>query len=218
MAVDKEKLAGMMNEGEHMRPQATLVPIITLEGNKGVFMRRNVGDEGYEKPVELGQTFSGVIVGVRLALSEYKPKSIKSTPEYTHPNTDRVPLFERKGKDAKAEKIEDGMPVTLKAKHEGLRQQVWLFMLLTSGEIVKFKVKGSGLKHWYSFLKELAKRKLHTFEVKVKLDPAMETNEEIGKEYFTPVFTIEKQLDDEKIEKYVEPHIGKLSEEFAAIA
>jgi hypothetical protein len=216
MALNKEKLAEMMNESEHVRPSATLVPMLMLEGNKGVFTRRDVGDEGYEKVKEIGQTFSGVIVGIRMSLSEFKPKSIKSTPEYGTVK-DKTVLFERKGKDGKAEKIGEGTAESLKFKYPELREQRWLYMLVGS-ELVKFKVKGSGMKHWFALLKELSKKKLHTYQVEVKLDPAFEKNEEIGKEYYAPVFTIAKELSDEEIEKTIASHIEKLSGEFAAIA
>ena len=121
MAVDKEKLADMMNESEHVRPSATLVPMLMLEGNEGYFTRRNVGDEGYDKPVNIGQTFSGVIVGVRMSLSQYEKKFNRSTPEYSK-STDKTVLFERKGKGAPAEKIAEGYPNGLKAKYPELRE------------------------------------------------------------------------------------------------
>src|SRR5580704_13379752 len=100
MAVDKDRLAGLMNEDEHVRPSATLVPMVMLEGNKGVFTRRNVGDEGYDKPEDIGQMLSGVIVGVRMSLSQFDKKLNRSTPEYSK-STDKTVLFEKKGKDAK---------------------------------------------------------------------------------------------------------------------
>ena len=90
--------------------------------------------------------------------------------------------------------------------------------MLVGGEIVKFKLKGAGMTHWFKFLKELAKKKLHTFQVEVKLDPASERNEELGKDYYAPAFTIAKELTDDEIEARIQPHIEKLSEEFAAIA
>jgi hypothetical protein len=108
-------------------------------------------------------------------------------------------------------------PNGLKAKYPELREQRWLYMLM-GGEIVKFKVKGSGMTHWFKFLRDLSKRKLHTFQVEVKLDPASETNEELGKSYYAPAFTITKELTDEDIERLIQPHIEKLSGEFAAIA
>ena len=216
MALDKDKLAAMMNEDEHVRPSATLVPMITLDGNDGVFKRRNVGDNGYEKPEDIGQTFSGQIVGIRMSLSQFEKKFNRSTPEYSK-STDKTVLFERKGKDAKPEKIAEGNSVGLKAKYPELREQRWLYMLV-GGEIVKVKIKGSGMSHWFKFLKELGKKKLHTYQVEVKLDPAFQTNEELGKDYYAPSFTIAKQLTDDEIEKELAPHIEKLSSEFAAIA
>lgn len=213
MALDKAKLAEMMNEQEFVRPAATPLPIISLEGNKGVFMKKPVdGDK-----VELGQTFSGVIVGVRQVLSNYQPKSIKNTPEYSKPNTDRVPLFEKKGKTEKGMKIDENTPVALKAKYPELRTQVYLYMLV-SDEMVKVKIKGAGMTHWFDFLKELSKKKLHTFQVKVKIDPAFEKNEELGNDYYATVLTIEKELTDEQIETMVAPKIGEFAEEFAKLA
>jgi hypothetical protein len=216
MALDKEKLAAMMNEDEHVRPSATVVPMVMLEGNKGVFTRREVGEDGYDKPVEIGQTFSGVIVGVRMSLSQFEKKFNRSTPEYSK-TTDKTVLFEKQGKDGKNEKIAEGTPNALKAKYPELREQRWLYMLV-GGKIVKLKVKGAGMTHWFKFLRQLSAKKLHTFQVEVKLDPGFETNEELGKEYYAPTFTIAKELSDEDIERLIQPHIEKFSSEFAAIA
>jgi hypothetical protein len=183
-----------------------------------VFMRRAVGDEGYDKPVEMGQTFSGVIVGVRMELSYYKPgEPIISSTEYSNTNTEKIALFQREKKGAQPKKLDDGTPVSLKGKYPKVRTQMSIYMLL-NGDIVKFKVKGAGMSHWFKFLKDLAKKKQHLFAVRVKLDPALETNEEIGKEYYVPVFTIEKELTDDEIEKTIQPHIEKLAQEFEAIA
>jgi hypothetical protein len=164
----------------------------------------------------MGQTFSGVIVGVRMSLSEFDKKINRSTPEYSR-TTDRVALFEKKGKDGKQEKVAEATSVGLKAKYPELREQRWLYMLV-GGEIIKFKVKGAGMTHWFKLLKDLAKKKLHTFQVEVKLDPGFERNEELGKDYYAPVFSIAKELTDDEIEQAIQPHIEKLSQEFAAIA
>lgn len=216
MALDKEKLAETMGESEHMRPTNTIVPMITLEGNKGVYMRRELGEEGYEKPKEIGQTFSGIIVAVRMALSSYEPKSIKSTPEYSS-STDKVALFERKGKDAKSERIDEGYIMTLKGNHPELREQRWVYVLV-NGRIEKLKIKGAGLGHWFKFLKDLQKKDLHTFDVLVKFDPAFEKNEDLGKEYYAPSLSIERELSEDEIEHQVGPVIEKLSQEFKSIA
>ncbi len=209
----KEKLAADMNESEHVRPSVALVPLIKLEGNKGVFERRDVNEAGgYEKAREIGQTFSGVIVVIRMGLLAFEKKYSLNTPEYNSSN-DKVLLFRREGKGAQGKKIDEGCPDELKERHIELRETRAIYMLV-NGEVIKFQLKGSGFKHWFKLLKDLSKKKLHTFQVQVKLDPAAETNEDLNKDYYAPVFTIEKELEDAFIEKEVGPRIEVLKEQF----
>ena len=213
---DESKLNEAMNESEHVRPAAEQIPIIKLEGNKGVFTKRSVGEDGYEPVKEMGQTFSGVIVGIRMSLNFFGKKYQLNTPEYGK-TTDPTILFRRQGKGGKGKKIDEGAAFSLKVRHEELREQRILYMLIGK-ELVKFQLKGAGLSHWFALLKELAKRKLHTYQVVVKLDPSAERNEEMGKDYFAPNFTIERELTDEAIEKTIAPQILKLKEQFDALS
>jgi hypothetical protein len=213
---DESKLNEAMNESEHVRPAAEQIPIIKLEGNKGVFTKRSVGEDGYEPQKEMGQTFSGVIVGIRMSLNFFGKKYQLNTPEYGK-TTDNTILFRRQGKGDKGKKIDEGSAFSLKVRHEELREQRILYMLVGK-ELVKFQCKGAGLSHWFALLKELGKKKLHTYNVVVKLDPNAERNEEMGKDYFAPNFTIERELTPEAIEKTIAPQILKLKEQFDAIS
>jgi hypothetical protein len=208
MAIDKDKWAAEMNEGEHVRPAAILLPIISLDGNTGIFKRKNVGENGYEKAEEIGQTFSGVIIAIRMQLSEFGKKVQRSSMEYDK-STDQVTIFERHGKGDKGKKTFSGYAMSAKNAYPELREQRWLYMIV-QGALVKVQIKGGSMGYWFKFLQELSKKKLHTFQVVAKFDPNPEHNEELGKDYFAAVPQIMRELTDAELEEKIKPEFEAL--------
>ena len=185
MAVDKDKLAEMMGEKNVIRPSQQQYPIVRLQGNKGVFMRLDVGKDGYEDAKEAGQMMEGEIIAVRRQLSEYTKTYTRSSNEFDQ-LADDVILWER-GKSGNGQEIFRGKPADARQEYQGLRSRYWLYML-SGGQLVKVMVKGKGLSNLFEYFHKLKDTDLHIFEVKTRIEPVHETNNS-GMEYFAMVFT-----------------------------
>lgn len=220
MSVDKEKLAKMMGEDKHIRPQPMRIPIVSLNGEKGVFKRLDVDAEGkYEaKNKDIGQLFEGVIIGIRLQLSEYTKQYKRSSNEYDSP-MERVRVWEASTKKgSKMSQVVEGTPKEIREKKDyaGMRAIRWLYMVTQKGEVIKFRVRGSGLTGFFEYLKELGNSKTHTFEVLTRIQPNQQHNESLDKDYYAPHFEVARVLKEAEIEK-IAPKMEAFHENLAAL-
>jgi hypothetical protein len=183
MAVNKEQLAEMMGEKNIVKPTQQQYPIIRMNGNKGVFLRLDVGKDGYEKPKEIGQIIEGSIIAVRRQLSEYNKNYTRSSNEFDE-LTDEIIIWER-DKGGSAE-VFRGKPAEARQKFQLLRSRYHLYMLV-NGELVKVVIKGAGLGNLFEYFHELKDSDLHVFEVNTRIEPAQETGE-LGS-YYATAFT-----------------------------
>jgi hypothetical protein len=183
--VDKEQLAEMMGEKNIVRPAQQQYPIIRLQGNKGVFMRLDIGADGkYEKPKEIGQVVEGEIIAVRRQLSEFTKQYTRSSNEFDE-LTDEIIVWER-ANGTKAQQVFKGHYQDARKKFQGIRSRYQLYTII-GGELVKVVIKGSGLGNLFEYFHELKDARLHIIEVKTRIEPAQETGE-LGS-YYATTFT-----------------------------
>jgi hypothetical protein len=205
MTIDKKQLAEMMGEGEHLRPKLDKYTIVSLNGNDGLFYSRKIGDDGsYSKKAEsMGQNVQGVIIAIRMQLSEYNPKFRRSTTEYDKVN-EKLKLFETR--DGKTSQISEGSVAQLREQYPNLRAIRWMYMLVEGGsKIIKVRIKGGSLTGFFDFLKELDTVHRHTFEVVTEMNPVSLRNESLGKDYYAIKFSIKKDVDEAVMESTIAP-------------
>jgi hypothetical protein len=196
MAVNKDELAAMMGEENIVRPKMQQYPIIRLQGNKGEFMRLDVGKDGYEKPKAVGQIIEGEIIAVRRQLSEYSKNYTRSSNEFDSPLNEII-VWER-GATGGAGEIFRGSYKDAREKFQTLRSRYLLYMM-QGEDVVKVVVKGAGLKHLFEYLAELRKNDRHLFEVKTRIQPAQESND-AGMSYYAMHFSNAAEVDEVRLE------------------
>jgi hypothetical protein len=216
MPVDKKRLADLMGEKQYMRARPLRVPIIRLCGKTGVFKRLDIGKDSYEKPTEIGKIVSGVVIGVRMQLTEYSKSVRRSSNEYDSP-AERIIVWETV-KDTR-EKIAEGSSEELREKYQKLRSLRWLYMIVND-EMVKFQVKGFGLSYLFEYFRNLNELGKHLFEVVTEIQPAMEEGE-LGT-FWAPHFAVSKDLSEKELEKVapqleaLQSNISELKEQYAS--
>lgn len=203
---DEEKLAELMGESNIMQPKVPPVPIVRLNGDKGVFVRLDVSAEGgYEDGKEAGQMLRGVIIAVRQQLGEYTKNLRRQSNEYDSA-LEGIRVFEYP-KGAAKFTCAEGTPKQVREKLPGLRSRRWVYMFM-QGKVIKLQVKGSGLKHWFDYLNDLQKSKTRLFKVITELQPAKEENDS-GKSYWALTFRNVGPVPDERM-----PEIATALQEF----
>lgn len=195
MAVDKDKLADMMGEKNLMRPAQQKYPMIRLHGNRGIFLRLDLGADGkYEKPKEIGQVVEGEIIAVRRQLGSYSKVVSHSSNEFDE-LTDEIVVWEQ-AKGVKAQKVFTGHYQDARKQYPMLRSRYHLYTLIDS-ELVKVIVKGSGLGNLFEYFHELKDDNLHIFEVKTRIEPSQEEGE-LGT-YYATAFTNAGRVSEEHL-------------------
>lgn len=194
MAINKDQLAEMMGEKNIVRPAQQQYPIVRLNGNKGVFVRLDVGKDGYEKPKEIGQIVEGEIIAVRRQLSEYNKNFTRSSNEFDE-LTDEVIIWER-AKGVKAAQVFKGNYQDARKQFQQIRSRYHLYTLI-HGELVKVVVKGAGLGNLFEYFHDLKDGNLHIFEVTTRIEPAQETGE-LGS-YYATAFTNAGAVSEERL-------------------
>ncbi len=194
MPVNKDQLAEMMGEKNIVRPAQQQYPIIRLNGSKGVFVRLDVGKDGYEKPREIGQIVEGEIIAVRRQLSEYNKNYTRSSNEFDE-LTDEIVIWER-SKGTKGQQIFKGNYQDARKQFQQIRSRYHLYTLI-KGELVKVIVKGGGLGNLFEYFHDLKDANLHIFEVKTRIEPSQETGE-LGS-YYATAFTNAGEVSEEHL-------------------
>lgn len=205
--VNKEDLAKAMGEENLRRPMALKLPAISLNGSKGTFVRRNPAEKKGDKweKKEIGQTFNGVIVRVRLSLSEYNPNYRRETNEYDNIK-EKAMLWETNA--GVRSKIAEGTPEELRKAYPNLRARRILY-LVVNDELVKLTVKGSGLGKLFKYFQEFGSNQ-HLFEFYTEFHPSKEENK-AGMGYWALQPLRGAKLTDAELES-IAGHITNVSE------
>lgn len=216
--IDKKALAEMM--GEDVGGSSGILPnypLVSLHGEKGYFRQLRVDEKTgmYIKPQEkIGQAVSGIVVAVRMQLSEYTKSFRRFTNEYSTPR-DHLRLFEVSG--GNRVKLMEGTEKEIREKYQGLRSHRWLYMLV--GErVVKYRVKGGGFTRYFEYLRDLKKEQKHLFEVETMIEPEQVHNDDLDKDYYIPHFKAVRELPEEVIEIQIAPVIKELKSLFESAA
>lgn len=213
MDYTKEQLAEMMGEKQLLRPQAQKHPIIRLNGSKGVFMKLALGkDKTYEKPAEYGQMVEGVVIAVRMQLSEYTKDVRRQSNEYTSPK-DTIRVWETIG--GVRTQVAEGNQKDIREQYQGLRSRRQLYMVI-GDDIVQLQVKGAGLTSLFEYFNELQQAGLHLFDVKTKVH-AVQAENEGGISYYAAVFEQGASVSEEEL-KRIGPMLAHFHEQLKALA
>lgn len=175
-----EELSKMSGEDNIKQRPRYVVPIIKLQGKKGVIKKTVLESDGSSKITDIGDSIEGVMLKVRRSFSALTTEGLEVKERlFTNEHNswrDKVILFQslRTQKGWKTQMIDEGTIKGLRENYPTLkmRQQIY-FLLYPDKEIVKLMVKGKGLSYLFDYWANFASNE-HIFQFVSKIGVVQE--------------------------------------------
>lgn len=183
-SAQRDRLAGLTQEGGATEFPRYEVPMLRFNGNTGEFKKIisvPKGDdieEAVTKPVEL------VVLRKKSSLSAFKTKESWFSSEFTSPN-DTIALFHQIS--GKTTFLKTAPVSQIREEFQLLKTQLNLYCLF-NGEVVKLGVKGGSLANYFDYQNKLKEDDKHGFEVTTSIGSQKAKNEELGTTYYKMTF------------------------------
>jgi len=204
--IDINKMSEQSGENSLMGAPRYNLPIVRLQGQKGIFQRITKDSEGKTKTEDIGDKIQGTTLKFMRTLNQFTKEESFFTTEHSSFN-DIITLFNvtKKVDGTKSVMmIDEGTAKEIKDKHQGLKMTQVIYFLMGK-EIVKLQVKGSSLSNLFEFRQEIKKKKdKHFFQFVLEIDKTKKEGP-LGV-YYAMEFSVKEEIKDLK------PVAGKMEE------
>jgi len=195
---EKEELVNLTGENNIKAPKRMNLPIIKLNGSKGLFFKNENVDGKYTQTELEASEIKGTVLKIRRVLTAHKKEQGKDTTLFSNEHNswrDEVVLFEASEGETRL-LIKADVPAVREKFPELRVKQIFYFLPEGEKEVIKLAIRGKGLSAMYDFFNELDTDE-HLFEYVISVG----VQEEEGKlgNYFFNTFEKIKPVDDIKL-------------------